>query len=91
MSQTPKKFRKKPVIIEGFQFTKENGADVIDWIRSNGNAANWNHLSHDEQSIDIVTLEGVMTANLNDIIIKGVQGEMYPCKPDIFSSTYEAV
>jgi hypothetical protein len=41
--------------------------------------------------IEIPTLEGVMRANYGDYIIKGVQGEFYPCKPDIFEATYEAL
>ena len=42
-----------------------------------------------EEEVEIKTLEGVMKANINDYIIKGVQGELYPCKPDIFYETYE--
>ena len=44
-----------------------------------------------EQEMDIPTLEGVMHASIRDFIITGVNGEMYPCKPDIFEKTYELV
>jgi hypothetical protein len=87
----PKKFRKRPVVIEAMQFTRDNGQEVVDWIRSVGQAANWNHFSKNDQSLDIVTLEGVMLGSINDYIIKELQGEMYPCKPDIFLDSYEAV
>lgn len=90
--QTPKRYRKRPVVIEAMQFTKDNGQEVTDWIRSVGNrAVSWNHFSHDDQSLDIVTLEGIMTADLDDFIIRGIQGEHYPCKPDIFADSYEIV
>ena len=77
------KYRKKPVVI-----------DSIQW-----NGDNWNALvefgcpcaQNKDDNILIPTLEGVMTANLGDYIIKGVQGEFYPCKPDIFEATYERV
>jgi len=87
----PKKFRKRPVVIEAMQFTRDNGQEVVDWIRSVGQAVNWNHFSKNDQSLDIVTLEGVMLGSINDYIIKELQGEMYPCKPDIFLDSYEAV
>lgn len=46
---------------------------------------------YDDGSIAVETLEGVMKANVGDYIIKGVNGEIYPCKPDIFEKTYEEV
>ena len=49
------------------------------------------HAMRTEVAVQIETLEGVMTANPGDIIIEGVNGEQYPCKPDIFKSTYETV
>lgn len=48
-------------------------------------------MTADHKELKITTLEGVMTANLGDYIIKGVKGEFYPCKPDIFKLTYEKV
>ena len=82
------KFRKKPVVIEAIQFTDENKDIAFNFIRCNCAAD-----KDDEGSpiLKIQTLEGVMTATLGDWIIKGVNGEFYPCKPDIFEKTYESV
>lgn len=82
------KFRKKPVVIEAEQFTNENKDRVFNWMRGN-RAADFSKTG--EPVLRIYTLEGVMTANLGDWVIKGVKGEFYPCKPDIFEQTYEAV
>jgi len=78
------KFRKKPVVIEAIQFTGENFNEIDTftgskfWIRGEGN-----------NFIEIQTLEGIMKASINDWIIKGINNEFYPCKPDIFEKTYE--
>lgn len=85
----PKKFRKKPVVIEAMQFTGYNTREVVEWIRENGRGAVT--ITGRSDFIDIVTLEGTMRADKNDMIIKGIKGEFYPCKPDIFGDTYEAV
>lgn len=81
------KFRKKPVVIEAEQLTVKNKDRAYNFITCNhyadGDASN--------PSIRIETLEGEMTASIGDWIIKGVAGEFYPCKPDIFAATYEAV
>jgi hypothetical protein len=99
------KFRKKPVVIEAIQFklvkeipckfgtAKEyNESEIASFI---GNVV---HTVHEPNGtpegniyFEIETLEGTMKANLGDYIIKGVQGEFYPCKPDIFKATYEEV
>ena len=79
------KFRKKPVVIEAVQWTGINIKemfDFADWVIS---------ISDREKTIEIKTLEGIMMANKGDWIIKGIQGEFYPCKPDIFKETYELV
>lgn len=78
-----KQFRKKPVVIEALQFTGDNIDEVFDFVREKVGATN--------QIVVINTLEGIMIANVGDWIIKGVNGEFYPCKPDIFEKTYEAV
>lgn len=83
-----KKFRKKPVIIEAIQLTKDNIVDALSFCNNDGNIVASNE---DETSISISTLEGTMTANIGDYIIKGVKGEFYPCKADIFEQTYEEV
>jgi hypothetical protein len=80
------KFRKKPVEIEAIQWigTNENFKEIQ---KLNANIV-W-HTCHD--ILNIPTPEGNMTAQLNDWIIKGIQGETYPCKPDVFIKTYEIV
>jgi len=82
------KFRKRPVVIEAEQVTDDlgNHALIVDWIRRNGGLASMPAL---DPHIDISTLEGVMRADIGDWVIRGVQGEFYPCKPDIFEATYE--
>lgn len=80
------KFRKKPVVIEAMEFTEESAVKVADWC---GGSLEGRILPPDEWVIAIETLEGVMEAKIGDWIIKGVAGEFYPCKPNIFESTYE--
>lgn len=83
---TPQKFRKKPVQIEAMQYGRpEDQAAIINW--TDGKASGWFDADY---YLEIRTLEGPMRANLGDWIIRGVQGEFYPCKPDIFAATYEA-
>ena len=82
------KYRKKPVVIEAEHFTDENKERCFSFVFSNA------FLGIDEAGrpcLKIQTLEGIMTASLGDYIIKGVSGEFYPCKPDIFAATYEPV
>ncbi len=78
-------FRKKPVVIEAIQFTgtKENLAEILRMSDQIGVYA--------PCVLAIRTLEGTMQANIDDWIIRGIQGELYPCKPYIFEQTYEAV
>ena len=77
------KFRKKPVVIEAIQFNGNNMCECLKFI-------NGNHIFEDN-NLKIKTLEGNMIVSTDDFIIKGVNGEFYPCKPDIFEKTYEAV
>lgn len=81
------KFRKKPVVIEAIRLPERNqpGQKVADLFDFMGNAE-WS-LGHD--GMVIKTLEGDMLASPGDWIIKGVAGELYPCKPGIFEATYE--
>ncbi|KKN07454.1 hypothetical protein LCGC14_1066800 [marine sediment metagenome] len=77
------KYRKKPVVIEAKQYTR-NGLEaeqVAEWC--DGQQTNTGLIIH--------TLEGDMMADYGDWIIKGIKGEFYPCKPDIFDATYEKV
>jgi hypothetical protein len=80
------KFRKKPVVIEAMEFTLDNARDAAVW--SGGTLYDY---SPHRPRIAINTLEGVMYADLGDWLIRGVKGEHYPCKPDIFAATYEPV
>ena len=82
------KYRKKPVVIEAVQW---NGANhLITETFMKGSGATIDYSQSKLGVIQIPALEGVMTAQAGDWIIKGVQGEFYPCKPDIFEQTYEA-
>ncbi|MDO9008325.1 MAG: hypothetical protein Q8K57_13390 [Thiobacillus sp.] len=79
------KYRKKPVVIDAIQWTGGNRQDVADFCGDDV-------LTPIEayKPFQVGTLEGQHTASLGDWIIRGVQGEHYPCKPDIFEATYEA-
>lgn len=89
------KYRKKPVVIDAVQFNGRNVGEIEVFIgkklktRVFSDAAYEAGVAAPLFEIDIETLEGVMTASPNDYIIKGVKGEFYPCKPDVFEQTYE--
>ena len=92
------KYRKKPVEIEARQWdgTASGATPLINWMLDNDTAARYyapGEYSHivAETYIAIDTLEGQIVASPGDFIIQGIQGEFYPCKPDIFAATYEAV
>ncbi len=92
MTSDPLRWRKKPVVIEAWQLTQMNAADVAAWC--GGDIYNFERLADGEDiwvGLTILTLEGEMLAQPGDWVIKGVQGEFYPCKPDIFAETYEPV
>lgn len=80
-----KKYRKKPVVIEAIQWNGSNAFEI------------WNDFEDipirlkEEGTLLISTLEGDHIASIGDYIIKGIKGECYPCKPDIFEETYEEV
>jgi hypothetical protein len=81
------KFRKKPIEVEAWQWDGvSTSPERPEWLRDARVSAN-----HSEQILIISTLEGKMTATKGDWIIRGVKGELYPCKPDIFAELYEAV
>ena len=73
---------KKPVVIEACQWTGDNVEEIKKFVEPIA------EYLEDVQAILIHTLEGDMTAEINDYIIKGIKGEFYPCKPDIFKETY---
>ena len=80
---SPRRFRKKPVVIEAVQW---DGS----WATAQFVTCDFS-IDDDSRSLHIPTLEGEMEARVGDWIIRGVQGEFYPCKPDIFAATYEEV
>ncbi len=80
------KFRKKPVVIDAIQW--DGNLTTIDALGCFSNTVSQDLLS---KTLQIQTLEGEMTAQVGDWIIKGVAGELYPCKPDIFEKTYGRV
>jgi len=92
------KFRKKPVEIEAVQWTGKNHRPMCEFLTGNTGgymSVNGTHFEIDHDKIEgglvIKTLEGDHLAKIGDFIIKGIKGEFYPCKPDIFEATYEEV
>lgn len=83
-----KKYRKRPVVIEAVEWDGRSG--TISPLAPFENATKSPEVKADG-TLDITTLEGVMTAEIGDYVIKGVQGEIYPCKEHTFASTYEPV
>ncbi len=84
------KFRKKPVVIEAIEFTEDNMPEIVKFFHLNPFHITKDNLTGKTELI-IKTLEGDMLSQLGDYIIKGVAGEFYPCRRDIFEKTYEAV
>lgn len=95
----PQQFRKKPVVIEAIQWTGSNLKEVIEFTGKHPKFNQWfssfeeyeDYVKKDRYVFKIFTLEGTMEASHKDWIIRGVNGEFYPCKPDIFEKTYEPV
>lgn len=99
-----KKYRKKPVVIEAVQWTGENVVEIYNFLESQNIETQYEVKTEGNNfyidfskgqcvlgDLMIKTLEGVMKSSIGDYIIKGVNGEFYPCKPDIFEKTYEEV
>lgn len=94
-----KKYIKKPIEIEAIQLKEDNIIEVFDFLdeanyketKSTEELEDFNQRMLKQGYIEIETLEGIMKASFGDYIIKGVKGEFYPCKPDIFQVTYEEV
>lgn len=94
----PRKYRKKPVEVEAIQWdgTDSGAYDVMAWIDPAVKChhfppGTWSSEHPDAAYITIATLEGDILASPGDYVIRGVQGEYYPCKPDIFAATYDEV
>lgn len=91
------KYRKKPVVVEAVKWSGSNLEEIRDFV-GDSLIENYMEFLNKDRTIDkmlvgigIRTLEGDHIAEYGDYIIKGVQGEFYPCKPDIFEQTYEEV
>ncbi|WP_444893621.1 hypothetical protein ACJJIE_03810 [Microbulbifer sp. TRSA001] len=93
------KFRKKPVVIDAIQWTGDNLKEVIGFTGKSERFDEWfssfedyeDFVKNDNNIFKVFTLEGTMDAEPGDWILRGVAGEHYPCKPDIFKQTYELV
>lgn len=88
------KYVKKPVVIEAIQWDGNNFADIKNFANNNVRYYSYcdkNEFYEDKSTLEIKTSEGDMIASKGDYIIRGVKGEFYPCKPDIFEMTYEPV
>lgn len=83
------KYRKKPIVIEAWRFAQPHQTKP-EWLTSAFNSGIIWYQGGDASYLTIRTLEGDMRAQLGDWIIKGVKGELYPCKNDIFQATYES-
>lgn len=97
----PQRFRKRPVVVEAMRWngTAAGATSIIDWVLGSGGTATYRCSDpvrcevcdgNTPHAIVITTLEGVMIASLGDRVIKGVSGEFYLCKPDVFAASYEA-
>lgn len=86
------KYRKKPVVIDAFKWEGQSYTLWPEWASEYTHGHQDFQIRHEQDgTLSIPTLEGRMTAQRGDFIIKGVKGEVYPCKPDIFEATYEKV
>lgn len=86
-------YRKRPVVIEAVQWTGDNLREVIKFTGLHPSAEKWAWEEYEEvvaeEGLKIFTAEGPLMASVGDWIIRGVRGEVYPCKPQIFEETYE--
>ena len=90
----PAKYRKRPAVIEAMQWdgTAEGATPIIDWVLANGGTARFSEARDRNEMVPILainTIEGTMAGLAGWWIIRGVEGEFYPCKPSVFDATYE--
>ncbi|SFY18512.1 hypothetical protein SAMN04244548_02994 [Paracoccus pantotrophus] len=89
------KFRKKPIVIDAMRWTGDNTRDIALWVQPDlaphALPEGWwvRKTATGRTSLVVPTLEGEHDTSIGDWIIRGVKGEYYPCKPDIFAATYE--
>jgi len=88
-----RQYRKKPIVIEAEQWNGDNVTEILNFGNS-GISPLWGDdfkVDNKTKQVIILTPEGYVFASKGDWIIKGIKGEFYPCKPDIFEATYELV
>jgi hypothetical protein len=85
------KYRKKPVVIEAVRFRRNNFQEIKEFTEEKAHSLTIERRIDGVATCIIPTLEGQHIATEGDFIIKGIEGEFYPCKPDIFEKTYELV
>ena len=83
------RYRKKPVVVEAVKFDGTNYREVLEFIHHDMNETGLSGAEKMKLPIVIETLEGDMSVSVGDYVIRGIQGELYPCKPDIFEQTYQ--
>ena len=82
------RYRTKPCEIEAVEWNGSNISEINDFA---GNSILWMKDTNGQTILEIYTLEGIMLANIGDFIIRGLRGEYYPCKPDVFHKKYELI
>lgn len=87
------RYKKKPVVINAIQYTRDNVHEIMNFIEKHSKEDNSRYLTYDTNKNEyyITTLEGQYLLTKGDYVICGVKGEFYPCKPGIFEMTYEKV
>ena len=85
------KYRKKPIVIDAIKFSRDNFKIVESFTNNKAHMLRIPKCMDGVATCIIDTLEGPMNATEGDFIIKGINGEFYPCKPDIFNKTYESI
>lgn len=85
------KYRKQPVVIEAVEFNEETAIEIQQWVNGHGHPINIDTDHKGNKVLIIPTPEGPMYAQVGDFIIRGVEGEFYPCKPTVFMVSYEAL
>jgi hypothetical protein len=95
LENTVQIYQKKPVRIQAIKWTGKNLDAIIRFTGLNSSADKWSWEEYEQvvavQGLMIFTLEGKMHAEIGDMIIKGIAGEFYPCKPEIFANSYELI
>ena len=91
MIEMIRKFKKKPIVIEAIQWDESNVKEILEWCNSEKRNLHVEYSIILPPRLVIETLEGNMEVSKDDWIIKGVSGEFYPCKPDVFEKTYDDV